>query len=39
MISYDVIEHGKPLQRVVKDTPKPQGVEVLVRVTRSGVCH
>jgi D-arabinose 1-dehydrogenase-like Zn-dependent alcohol dehydrogenase len=39
MISYDVIEHGKPLQRVVKDTPKPQGAEVLVRVTRSGVCH
>jgi D-arabinose 1-dehydrogenase-like Zn-dependent alcohol dehydrogenase len=39
MISYDVVEHGKPLQRVMKDTPKPQGGEVLVRVTRSGVCH
>jgi D-arabinose 1-dehydrogenase-like Zn-dependent alcohol dehydrogenase len=39
MIAYDVIEHGKPLQRVLKDTPKPQGTEVLVRVTRSGVCH
>jgi D-arabinose 1-dehydrogenase-like Zn-dependent alcohol dehydrogenase len=39
MISYDVIEHGKPLQRVVKETPKPTGTEVLVRVTRSGVCH
>ena len=39
MISYDFAEHGKPLQRVLKDTPKPQGTEVLVRVTRSGVCH
>jgi D-arabinose 1-dehydrogenase-like Zn-dependent alcohol dehydrogenase len=24
---------------VLQDTPKPQGTEVLVRVTRSGVCH
>jgi D-arabinose 1-dehydrogenase-like Zn-dependent alcohol dehydrogenase len=39
MISYDIIEHGKPLQKVLKETPKPQGTEVLVRVTRSGVCH
>jgi D-arabinose 1-dehydrogenase-like Zn-dependent alcohol dehydrogenase len=39
MISYQVTEHGKPLQRVVLDTPKPEGTEVLVRVTRSGVCH
>ncbi len=39
MISYQVLEHGKPLQKVVFDTPKPQGSEVLVRVTRSGVCH
>lgn len=39
MISYDVIEHGRPLQKVLKETPKPQGTEVLVRITRSGVCH
>ena len=39
MISYDVVEHGKPLQRAVRETPKPQGTEVLVRVTRCGVCH
>jgi D-arabinose 1-dehydrogenase-like Zn-dependent alcohol dehydrogenase len=39
MISYQVTEHGKPLQRKVFDTPKPEGTEVLVRVTRSGVCH
>jgi D-arabinose 1-dehydrogenase-like Zn-dependent alcohol dehydrogenase len=39
MISYQIVEHGKPLQRVLSETPKPQGSEVLVRVTRSGVCH
>ena len=39
MISYQVTEHGKPLQKVLHDTPKPQGTEVLVRITRSGVCH
>ena len=39
MISYQIIEHGKPLQKIVSDTPKPQGAEVLVRITRSGVCH
>ena len=39
MISYQVVEHGRPLQKVVGQTPKPQGSEVLVRVTRAGVCH
>ena len=39
MLSYDVVEHGKPLQRAVRETPRPKGAEVLVRVTRSGVCH
>jgi D-arabinose 1-dehydrogenase-like Zn-dependent alcohol dehydrogenase len=39
MISYQIIEHGKPLQKILSDTPKPQGAEVLVRITRSGVCH
>ena len=39
MISYDIIEHGRPLQKVVKEAPKPTGTEVLVRITRSGVCH
>ena len=39
MISYDIVEHGKPLQRAVRETPKPAATEVLVRVTRSGVCH
>jgi D-arabinose 1-dehydrogenase-like Zn-dependent alcohol dehydrogenase len=39
MISYDVMEHGKPLQKAVRATPTPKGTEVLVRITRSGVCH
>jgi D-arabinose 1-dehydrogenase-like Zn-dependent alcohol dehydrogenase len=39
MISYQVVEHGKPLQKVLGETPKPQGTEVLMRVTRAGVCH
>jgi len=39
MISYQFLEHGKPLQKVLQDTPIPKGTEVLVRVTRSGVCH
>jgi len=39
MLSWDIIEHGKPLQKVLKETPRPTGAEVLVRVTRAGVCH
>lgn len=39
MLSWDIVEHGRPLQKVVKETPRPTGTEVLVRVTRSGVCH
>jgi D-arabinose 1-dehydrogenase-like Zn-dependent alcohol dehydrogenase len=39
MISYQVTEHGKPLQKMLLETPKPTGTEVLVRITRSGVCH
>lgn len=39
MLSYEVVEHGKPLQAKLRETPVPQGTEVLVRITRSGVCH
>jgi D-arabinose 1-dehydrogenase-like Zn-dependent alcohol dehydrogenase len=39
MISYQIIEHGQPLQKKLTETPKPTGTEVLVRITRSGVCH
>jgi alcohol dehydrogenase/propanol-preferring alcohol dehydrogenase len=39
MISYDVAEFGKPLQRAERPTPQPQGTEVLVRTLAAGVCH
>src|SRR3954464_15788633 len=39
MLSWQIIEHGNPLQKALKETPKPQGAEVLMRITRSGVCH
>lgn len=39
MISYDVTEFGKPLQRFERPTPQPQGTEVLVRTLAAGVCH
>lgn len=39
MKSYKVIEFGQPLQRVDAPDPAPQGTEVLVRITASGVCH
>jgi D-arabinose 1-dehydrogenase-like Zn-dependent alcohol dehydrogenase len=39
MLSWDVVEHGKPLQKAMRETPRPKGAEVLVRITRSGVCH
>jgi len=39
MISYQIVEQGRPLQKVLAETPKPQGSEVLMRVTRAGVCH
>lgn len=39
MLSYEVVEHGKPLQARIRETPAPQGSEVLIRITRSGVCH
>jgi D-arabinose 1-dehydrogenase-like Zn-dependent alcohol dehydrogenase len=39
MLSWEIVEHGKPLQMAMKETPKPQGSEVLMRITRSGVCH
>jgi D-arabinose 1-dehydrogenase-like Zn-dependent alcohol dehydrogenase len=39
MLSWQIVEHGKPLQKVMTETPRPKGGEVLVRVTRSGVSH
>ena len=39
MLSYDVVEWGKPLQKAERETPKPRGSEVLLRLKYCGVCH
>src|SRR5262249_35930864 len=39
MRRQSLIEYGKPLQTTEADTPKPQGTEVLLRVSHCGVCH
>ncbi len=39
MESYDVVDWGKPLQKAIRETPRPSGTEVLVKVKYCGVCH
>ena len=39
MHSYCVMHHGQPLELVDKPIPRPQGTEVLLRVTAAGLCH
>jgi D-arabinose 1-dehydrogenase-like Zn-dependent alcohol dehydrogenase len=39
MLSYRVEAFGKPLAQVLRDTPVPQGSEVIVKVGSCGVCH
>ena len=39
MLSYQVETFGRPLAQVIRDTPQPQGSEVVVRVGSCGVCH
>lgn len=39
MKSYDILEWGKPLQEVIRETPSPIGEQVLVKVSACGVCH
>ncbi len=39
MKSFDIVEWGKPLQQVLRDTPQPVGEQVRVKVTACGVCH
>ena len=39
MESWQVLEWGRPLQRVLHDVPEPTGTEVLVKVQACGVCH
>jgi antitoxin VapB len=31
MLTYEVVEHGKPLQAKIRETPQPKGSEVLIR--------
>ncbi len=39
MNSYQIVEWGKPLQLRIREKPKPQGEEVLIKVEAAGVCH
>jgi len=39
MLSYDVTEWGKPLQSATRETPRPTGTEVLLKLKYCGVCH
>ncbi len=39
MLSYDVVQWGKPLERAERETPKPEGTEVLLKLKYCGVCH
>jgi D-arabinose 1-dehydrogenase-like Zn-dependent alcohol dehydrogenase len=39
MLSYDVVEWGKPLEKRERETPKPTGTEVLLKLRYCGVCH
>jgi alcohol dehydrogenase/propanol-preferring alcohol dehydrogenase len=39
MLSYQVESFGKPLAQVLRETPAPQGSEVVVKIGSCGVCH
>jgi len=39
MLSFDVCECGAPLQRMERETPRPTGSEVVLKVIAAGVCH
>jgi D-arabinose 1-dehydrogenase-like Zn-dependent alcohol dehydrogenase len=39
MIAYETTEPGAPLARVEKETPQPEGAQVLLRMLACGVCH
>ena len=39
MLSYDVVEWGKPLAKAERKTPEPKGTEVLLKLKYCGVCH
>lgn len=37
--SYDLVEFGKPFEARQRPMPEPVGKQVLIKVTRAGVCH
>jgi D-arabinose 1-dehydrogenase-like Zn-dependent alcohol dehydrogenase len=39
MLSYDVVQWGKPLEKAERKTPEPKGTEVLLKLKYCGVCH
>jgi len=39
MTSFQVESFGRPLSQVLRDIPRPDGTEVVVRVGSCGVCH
>ena len=39
MKSYQVVDFGKPLELREYENPKPQGKEILVKISACGVCH
>lgn len=39
MKCHRAVESGRPLELIERETPRPRGPEVLLRVTASGVCH
>jgi alcohol dehydrogenase/propanol-preferring alcohol dehydrogenase len=39
MLSYQIESFGRPLAQVLRETPQPQGSEVVLRVGSCGVCH
>jgi D-arabinose 1-dehydrogenase-like Zn-dependent alcohol dehydrogenase len=39
MLSYQIETFGKPLAQAIRETPVPQGSEVIVKVGSCGVCH
>ncbi|KAI9026333.1 alcohol dehydrogenase GroES domain protein [Hyaloraphidium curvatum] len=38
-VSQKAVEWNQPLQRIEEPAPEPQGTEVLIRITSSGLCH
>ena len=39
MLSYEVVQWGKPLEKTERKTPEPKDDEVLLKLKYCGVCH